>query len=72
VRVRSPVPKPLKLIGAAVNYLEFDQREPALVTADEIADPQNLRRSATATGCRNYTLTLVQGRLAGVIEEISL
>src|SRR5262245_51605074 len=30
VRLRPPVPKPTKLICAAVNYLEFGQREPAV------------------------------------------
>lgn len=33
VRFRPPVPKPSKLICAAVNYLEFGQREPAVVDA---------------------------------------
>src|SRR5687767_13954325 len=31
VRWRAPVPKPSKLICAAVNYLEFGQREPAVL-----------------------------------------
>ena len=33
VRLRPPVPKPTKLICAAVNYLEFGQREPAILDA---------------------------------------
>ncbi len=33
VTLRAPVPKPSKLICAAVNYLEFDQREPAILDA---------------------------------------
>lgn len=33
VRLRPPVPKPTKLICAAVNYLEFGQREPAVLDA---------------------------------------
>jgi 2-keto-4-pentenoate hydratase/2-oxohepta-3-ene-1,7-dioic acid hydratase in catechol pathway len=33
VRFRPPVPRPPKLICAAVNYLEFGQREPAVVDA---------------------------------------
>jgi 2-keto-4-pentenoate hydratase/2-oxohepta-3-ene-1,7-dioic acid hydratase in catechol pathway len=33
VRLRAPVPKPSKLICAAVNYLEFGQREPAVLDA---------------------------------------
>src|ERR671918_1392147 len=33
VRLRPPVPKPPKLICAAVNYLEFGQREPAVLDA---------------------------------------
>jgi 2-keto-4-pentenoate hydratase/2-oxohepta-3-ene-1,7-dioic acid hydratase in catechol pathway len=33
VRWRPPVPKPSKLICAAVNYLEFGQREPAVIDA---------------------------------------
>lgn len=33
VRLRAPVPKPPKLICAAVNYLEFGQREPAILDA---------------------------------------
>ena len=33
VRLRPPVPKPTKLICAAVNYLEFGQREPAMLDA---------------------------------------
>ena len=33
VRWRPPVPKPSKLICAAVNYLEFGQREPAVLDA---------------------------------------
>ena len=33
VRLRAPVPKPPKLICAAVNYLEFGQREPAVLDA---------------------------------------
>ncbi|MFQ6027839.1 MAG: fumarylacetoacetate hydrolase family protein [Dehalococcoidia bacterium] len=33
VRFRAPVPKPTKLICAAVNYLEFGQREPAVLDA---------------------------------------
>lgn len=33
VRFRAPVPKPTKLICAAVNYLEFGQREPAILDA---------------------------------------
>ncbi len=33
VRLRPPVPRPSKLICAAVNYLEFGQREPAVVDA---------------------------------------
>ena len=33
VRLRAPVPRPLKLICAAVNYLEFGQREPAVLDA---------------------------------------
>jgi 2-keto-4-pentenoate hydratase/2-oxohepta-3-ene-1,7-dioic acid hydratase in catechol pathway len=33
VRFRPPVPKPTKLICAAVNYLEFGQREPAVLDA---------------------------------------
>jgi 2-keto-4-pentenoate hydratase/2-oxohepta-3-ene-1,7-dioic acid hydratase in catechol pathway len=33
VRFRAPVPRPPKVICAAVNYLEFDQREPALLDA---------------------------------------
>lgn len=33
VRWRPPVPKPTKLICAAVNYLEFGQREPAVLDA---------------------------------------
>ena len=33
VRFRPPVPRPPKLICAAVNYLEFDQREPAILDA---------------------------------------
>jgi 2-keto-4-pentenoate hydratase/2-oxohepta-3-ene-1,7-dioic acid hydratase in catechol pathway len=33
VRLRPPVPKPSKLICAAVNYLEFGQREPAVLDA---------------------------------------
>ena len=31
VRLRAPVPRPQKLICAAVNYLEFGQREPAVL-----------------------------------------
>ena len=33
VRLRAPVPRPAKLICAAVNYLEFGQREPAILDA---------------------------------------
>ncbi len=33
VRLRPPVPQPSKLICAAVNYLEFGQREPAVLDA---------------------------------------
>jgi 2-keto-4-pentenoate hydratase/2-oxohepta-3-ene-1,7-dioic acid hydratase in catechol pathway len=33
VRFRAPVPRPPKLICAAVNYLEFGQREPAVLDA---------------------------------------
>ncbi len=33
VRLRAPVPRPRKLICAAVNYLEFGQREPAVLDA---------------------------------------
>ena len=33
VRLRAPVPKPTKLICAAVNYLEFGQRQPAILDA---------------------------------------
>ncbi len=33
VKLRAPVPKPSKLICAAVNYLEFGQREPAVLDA---------------------------------------
>lgn len=33
VRLRPPVPRPTKLICAAVNYLEFGQREPAVLDA---------------------------------------
>jgi 2-keto-4-pentenoate hydratase/2-oxohepta-3-ene-1,7-dioic acid hydratase in catechol pathway len=33
VRLRPPVPKPPKIICAAVNYLEFGQREPAVLDA---------------------------------------
>ena len=33
VRLRAPVPRPQKLICAAVNYLEFGQREPAVLDA---------------------------------------
>lgn len=33
VRLRAPVPRPSKLICAAVNYLEFGQREPAVLDA---------------------------------------
>ncbi len=33
VRLRAPVPKPTKLICAAVNYLEFGKREPAVLDA---------------------------------------
>ena len=33
VRLRPPVPRPGKLICAMVNYLEFDQREPAVLDA---------------------------------------
>ena len=33
VRWRAPVPRPPKLICAAVNYLEFGQREPAILDA---------------------------------------
>ena len=33
VRLRAPVPRPPKLICAAVNYLEFGQREPAILDA---------------------------------------
>ena len=33
VRLRPPVPRPSKLICAAVNYLEFGQREPAVLDA---------------------------------------
>ena len=33
VRLRPPVPRPGKLICAAVNYLEFGQREPAVLDA---------------------------------------
>ena len=33
VRRRAPVPRPRKLICAAVNYLEFGQREPAVLDA---------------------------------------
>ena len=33
VRLRAPVPTPRKLICAAVNYLEFGQREPAVLDA---------------------------------------
>ncbi len=33
VRLRPPVPRPPKLICAAVNYLEFGQREPAVLDA---------------------------------------
>ena len=33
VRLRPPVPKPPKLICAAVNYLEFGMREPAILDA---------------------------------------
>lgn len=33
VRLRAPVPRPTKLICAAVNYLEFGQREPAVLDA---------------------------------------
>ena len=31
VRLRAPVPRPPKLICAAVNYLEFGMREPAVL-----------------------------------------
>ncbi len=33
VRLRAPVPKPTKLICAALNYLEFGQRQPATLDA---------------------------------------
>ena len=33
VRLRAPLPRPTKLICAAVNYLEFGQREPAVLDA---------------------------------------
>jgi 2-keto-4-pentenoate hydratase/2-oxohepta-3-ene-1,7-dioic acid hydratase in catechol pathway len=33
VRLRPPVPKPPKIVCAAVNYLEFGQREPAVLDA---------------------------------------
>ncbi len=33
VRLRAPVPRPSKLICAAVNYLEFGEREPAVLDA---------------------------------------
>jgi 2-keto-4-pentenoate hydratase/2-oxohepta-3-ene-1,7-dioic acid hydratase in catechol pathway len=33
VRLRPPVPKPSKIVCAAVNYLEFGQREPAVLDA---------------------------------------
>jgi 2-keto-4-pentenoate hydratase/2-oxohepta-3-ene-1,7-dioic acid hydratase in catechol pathway len=33
VRLRAPLPRPSKLICAAVNYLEFGQREPAVLDA---------------------------------------
>ena len=33
VRLRAPVPKPTKLICAALNYLEFGQRQPAILDA---------------------------------------
>jgi len=33
VRLRAPLPRPTKLICAAVNYLEFGQREPAILDA---------------------------------------
>ena len=33
VRLRAPVPRPAKLICAAVNYLEFGMREPAILDA---------------------------------------
>jgi 2-keto-4-pentenoate hydratase/2-oxohepta-3-ene-1,7-dioic acid hydratase in catechol pathway len=33
VKFRAPVPRPTKLICAAVNYLEFGQREPAVLDA---------------------------------------
>ena len=33
VKLRPPVPQPSKLICAAVNYLEFGQREPAVLDA---------------------------------------
>ena len=33
VRLRAPIPRPTKLICAAVNYLEFGQREPAVLDA---------------------------------------
>ena len=33
VRLRPPLPRPGKLICAAVNYLEFGQREPSILDA---------------------------------------
>lgn len=33
VRLRAPLPKPTKLICAALNYLEFGQRQPAILDA---------------------------------------
>ena len=33
IRLRAPVPKPTKLICAALNYLEFGQRQPAILDA---------------------------------------
>ena len=33
VRLRAPLPRPSQLISAAVNYLEFGQREPAVLDA---------------------------------------
>jgi 2-keto-4-pentenoate hydratase/2-oxohepta-3-ene-1,7-dioic acid hydratase in catechol pathway len=33
VKLRAPMPKPSKIICAAVNYLEFGQREPAILDA---------------------------------------
>ena len=33
VKLRAPLPRPSKIICAAVNYLEFGQREPAVLDA---------------------------------------